>query len=104
MRHVKVLDGLNAAIEDFGYALGEARDFIEREEPHICDLIDDVAFGKLASSEAKFIVLEIFSRARKDWGEWNELRARVATENGFPYLHESLKVARVVSLIPDGAA
>ncbi len=104
MRHIKVLSGLNQAIEDWGYALGEAQDFIEREEPHFCDLIDDVALGKLSSREARAIVHDLFAKARMDVGEWKGLRAVAATDGGFPYLHDSLKVGRVVALLPEGAA
>jgi hypothetical protein len=104
MRHIKVLSGLNQAIEDFGYAFGEAQDFIDREDPHLCDLIDDVAFGRLSSNEAKRVVHEVFAKARRDVGEWSTLRADVATDGGFPYLHPSLKVGRVIAMLPDGVA
>jgi hypothetical protein len=103
MRHIKVLSGLNQAIEDFGYALGEAEDFIHREEPNFCDLIDAVAFGKMSSTEARHIVHQAFAQARKDVGQWRRLRADAAEEGGFPYLHDSLKVGRVIALLPDPA-
>ena len=99
-----MLSGLNQAIEDWGYALGEARDFIDREEPNLADLIDDVACGRLASSEAKMRIHEMFARARRDVGEWTALRADAAEGGGFPYPHPSLKVGRVVALLPDGVA
>lgn len=107
MRHIKLLDGLNKAVEEFGYAIGEAADFIDREEPNFCDLIDGVAFGQVSSSEAKCKVHEIFAKARKDVQEWQGLRASVARENGHPYLHESLRTTesmpflRVVAFLPD---
>ena len=106
MRHPRVLSGLNAAIEDFGFALGEAQDFIEREELNFCDLVDDVAFGKLSSREAKQRIHLAFDQARRDVGQWRRLRADAAEEGGFPYLHESLRVGRVVVdlPIPEGAA
>ena len=104
MRHIKVLSGLNQAIEDFGFALGEAQDFIDREEPNFCDLIDDVAFGKLSSSEAKARIHLAFDQARRDVGQWTRLRADAAEEGGFPYLHESLRVGRIVAVLPDGVA
>jgi len=101
VRHPRVLSGLNQAIEDWGYALGEARDFIDREEPNLADLIDDVAFGRVASSEAKMRVHEMFAKARRDVGEWTALRADAAEGGGFPYLHPSLKVRRVVAMLPN---
>jgi len=103
-RHLKVIEEINSVVENFGYAIGEAEDFIKREEDHLCDLIEKVAFGDLSSSEAKREVHLVFSAARRDVGEWKKLRATKAVEVEYPYLHPSLKIARVLTLLPEGVA
>lgn len=99
-----IVEETNSIVENFGYAIGEAEDFIKREEDHFCDLIEKVAFGDLSSSEAKMEVHGVFARARRDVAEWKSLRATKAAEVDYPYLHSSLRIARVMSSLPEGVA
>jgi hypothetical protein len=97
---------LNEVVENFGYALGDAEDFIDRNEADFCDLIDKVAFGRLSSSEAKRVVREAFMGARRDLNQWKTMRATAARKYGYSHLHESLAfmetvpVGRVVIRLP----
>lgn len=104
----KVLEGLNAAFEGFGYAIGEAEDFLSREEPRFCDLIDDVAEGKITPRQAKQTVHEVMGRAADDLNKWRVMRAYDADWSGFPHLHDSLRPEnlrfRVVARLPEGVA
>lgn len=104
MARDQIVERVNSIVEDFGYAIGEAEDFINREEPHVCDLIDAVAFGKMSSREAKYEWRMVCTKARRDIGEWRGIRVADATQVGFPYLPEPRRIATIVALVPEGAA
>jgi hypothetical protein len=90
VRHVRVIEGINEVIESFGYAVGDAEDFIDRERMHMHDLIDGVADGKLSAIGAKREVDLAFSNAAKQIEEARLLLANGARRAGFTHLHPSL--------------
>jgi hypothetical protein len=90
MRSTRIIEGLDALIEDLLYSLGDAEDFVDRECAHFRDLIDDVAFGRKSSSEAKREIDEAFANGRKQIEELRTLASADARRAGFTHLHPSL--------------
>lgn len=86
--------GPRADIEDrenFGYALGEARDFLDQQEEKVLDLLDAVEAGRLTFIAARLAVRMDFVGPRKDLDDWQRWWGWRAKESDFPYLNENLE-------------
>ena len=104
MRHVRILEGLTGLAENALFAVGDCQDFIDRECPTFCDLIDAVADGRTSATSAKLAVRMAFSNATRELEQYRKLFAGDAERAGMPYLHPSLLSFRVVKPIPEKIA
>ena len=98
----------NEVVENCLYMIGEARDFLEREEQNVVDLMGAVLEGRVSPAEATIRIREAFGNAHKDLREWEGILANLAGELDFPYLHpalqQSIPLFRLIKNIPEGIA
>lgn len=91
VRHKKGPQADIETLENIGYALGEARDFLDREEVRLLDLLDALEAGKITFIAARLAVRLDFHGPRKDLNSWEKWWGWRAEGSDFPYLHSSLK-------------
>lgn len=88
-RHIRVLDGAYGMVEDMLYSIGDAEDFVNREQPNFCEYVDRVAMGEMSASEAKRRINDAFANAMRQVREARELVAANGRRMGFSHLYES---------------
>lgn len=89
-------------IEDFGYALGDAEDFIDRERMHMLELVEDVLIGTKSAAGAKREINEVFSNAAKQIAEARALMDANGRRMGFSHLYASRHEEPVPASLPLG--
>lgn len=100
-REIKILEGFNEMTEEWGFALGEAEDFIDRVEPQMCDLIHAVAAGQVSPTAAWLAVRAEFQNARRELERWRSVRAAAAWEYKYRHLDKKqLPFFRIVAELP----
>jgi hypothetical protein len=90
MRHPVVIEGAYAMLEDFAYSLGDAEDWLRRNQADFSDWADAVAFDGLSAQEMKRRMNEQFAHAFKQIAEARQLVSSNGQRIGFSHLHESL--------------
>jgi hypothetical protein len=90
-RHVVVLEGAYGMIQDFGYSVGDAEDWVTRNQADFSDWADNVAMGLMSVQEMKRRMNEQFANASKQIGEARALMSANGRRMGFSHLHESLR-------------
>ena len=102
-RNIKLLEGFNEAVEEWGFALGEAEDFCDRVEPLMYDLISNLVSGHISPADARRKVWEEFSNARADLVRWRNQRGVMAFEYKYKHLDvESYPFIRIMAELPSG--
>ena len=105
MRPIKILEGFNEMTEQFGFALGEVDDWLDRNEPLVPDLIDKVAAGKISPADAKRLWRAEITNARQQMEAWRTERAMDAFEYKYKHLNQTLfPFVRVVARLPKETA
>ena len=90
----------NDSVEDRFYILGDARDFLDKTEPALLDMIDALQLGTMKAETARMLVRLRFRDALKDVDEWEKILTNNAIQLGYPYLRDSLKIGRVMVPLP----
>jgi hypothetical protein len=104
MRHTKDKQVDIEEQENFGYAVGEARDYLDRAELEMLDILSKVEEGRLSFVAARFAIRLHYRAPRKDLEDWRKWWGWRATERQMPYLHDSVKIARVLVRLPEETA
>ena len=99
----------NEIVENCLYMIGEARDFLDREERDLLGLVDKLDEGKITPIAARLKIALDFSAAHKDLHDYELMLAESAKEADFPYLHPALReksvpLFRIVKEVPEGIA
>jgi hypothetical protein len=94
----------NSIVEECLYQIGEARDFLLREEDRLSDLIDAVHEGRMTPTAARFAIHLDFIAVHKDLNDYERRLSGEANDAGYPYLHNSLKIARILVPLPEQSA
>jgi hypothetical protein len=89
----------NQVVEDAGMMLGDARDFLERFQSRLGDVLQDLEDGKMTFIAARLALSLDFRAAHKDLDDWQARWASDAQEAGFPYIHPTLTL-RIVAPLP----
>ena len=98
---IKIVEGFNESIEEFGFALGEAEDFCDRVEPLMYDLISGIVQGRISPADARRKVWEEFTNARADIVRWRNQRGVMAFEYKYKHLDvESFPFVRIMAELP----
>lgn len=100
-RHEKGFEVHFRRLEQDLYAIGDARDWARAERDRIFGYLDKLERGVLSFNEARRYVDQDFVNVHKDIDEWEGCFSEDAIQVKFPHLHQSLKVGRVVALLPD---
>lgn len=104
-RNVKILEGFNESVEEFGFALGEAEDFLDRVEPMVYDLISGLVQGRIQPVDARRRVWEEFTNARADLLRWRNQRGVMAFEYKYKHLNvEQYPFVRIMAELPKETA
>ena len=96
MRHVRIVEGAYGMLEDFAYSLGDAEDWLRRNQADFSDWADAVAFDGMSAQEMKRRMNEEFANAFKQIAEARALVSSNGQRIGFSHLHESLLPEQVV--------
>ncbi len=100
----RVVEAEFGIIEDFFFGLGDADEFLVREQDRMLDLVDSLERGVITPSSARMAIRLDFSACQQELDTWRRKLSGDATKFSYPYLHPSLKVARVLAPLPEGAA
>jgi hypothetical protein len=87
--------------EECLFMIGDARDWVDNAEVRFIDLIYALEEGKTTSDAARLTVRQDFQAVRKDLRDWESRFAGSAQKAEFPYLHPSLRIARVLAPLPE---
>lgn len=79
------------SLENIGYAMGDAEDWLNEEEPRLYDLLDKLEAGKMTFAAARFAISLDFRAPRQEMNNWRKWWGWNADKTGLPYLDESLK-------------
>jgi hypothetical protein len=104
VRHKSGFDVHFRRLEEDLYAIGDARDWAKAEEDRLFGYLDRLERGALSFNQVRGYVHDDFVNVHKDIDQWEGVFSGDAIQVKFPYLHESLKVARIEALLPEGAA
>ena len=104
-REIKILEGFNESVEEFGFALGEAEDFLDRVEPMVYDLITNLVSGRIQPADARRKVWQEFTNARADLMRWRNQRGVMAFEYKYKHLNvEQYPFVRIMAELPKETA
>lgn len=96
--------------ENWGYALGEARDFLVRHERNLLDVLDKLAAGKITFIAARLALGLDIRQAMKDMDDWEKWWGWSSAKAGVPYVRKELTQEAVIPFsrievkLPEGAA
>lgn len=95
--------------ENFGFAVGEARDFLVRHEQNMLDMLDKLEQGKITFIAARLAVGLDIRNAMKDLENWQKWWGWSSAEAGLPYVRKELTLQPVIPFsrievkLPEGA-
>lgn len=96
-------------LENIGYAMGEARDFLVRHERNLLDILDKLEQGKITFIAARLALGLDIRRAMEDMNDWEKWWGWSAAKAGLPYVRKELTLQPVIPLsrievkLPEGA-
>ena len=95
--------------ENFGYALGEARDFLVRHEQLLLDTLEKLEQGKISFIAARLLIGIEMRQALQDMDQWEKWWGWSAAKAGLPYVRKELTLQPVIPFsrievkLPEGA-
>jgi hypothetical protein len=85
--------------ENMGFAMGDARDWLDRSVVDITDWLEDVRTGELTFDELRGRITARFREGQQEMDNWHKWWGWRAQESGFPYLGEEFQEPLTFPLI-----